>query len=151
MSSRNKQTGGDTIIIDAEGAVLGRLASKVAQLLKEGHRVYVVNVEKAVVSGDKRRVIEGYKIWLSIKTLRNPEKSSPRRPRNPVSIFRYTVRGMLPKTFSSGRMRLSMLKAYVGVPKEFEGREMFRAPAPKVKKVVSVAEIAEALGWRGGG
>lgn len=138
------------VIIDAEGAILGRLASSIAQLLKEGYRVYVVNAEKAVVSGDKRRVIEGYKIWLSIRTLRNPDKSSPRRPRNPVSIVKYTVRGMLPKTFNKGRARLSELKVFVGVPKELDGKQMIKIPSPGVKRVVSVAEIAKALGWRGG-
>lgn len=72
------------IIIDAEGAILGRLASKVAQFLKEGYEVYVVNAEKAVVSGEKQRVIEGYKIWLSLRTLRNPEKSLLRGLGNPI-------------------------------------------------------------------
>jgi len=78
MSAEDAEVGKE-IIIDAEGAILGRLASKVAQLLKEGYKVYVVNAEKAVVSGEKQRVIEGYKIWLSLRTLRNPEKSSPKR------------------------------------------------------------------------
>jgi large subunit ribosomal protein L13 len=137
------------IIIDAEGAILGRLASKVAQLLKEGYKVYVVNAEKAVVSGEKQRVIEGYKIWLSLRTLRNPEKSSPKRPRNPVSIVKYTVRGMLPKSFNKGRARLSKLKVFVGVPKELEGKEMVKLITRKSRRVVTVAEIAAALGWRG--
>lgn len=137
------------IIIDAEGAILGRLASKIAQLLKEGYEVYVVNAEKAVVSGEKQRVIEGYKIWLSLRTLRNPEKSSPKRPRNPVSIVKYTVRGMLPKSFSKGRTRLSKLRVFVGVPKELEGKEVVKLATRRSRKVVTVAEIATALGWRG--
>ncbi|MEM0037730.1 MAG: 50S ribosomal protein L13 [Zestosphaera sp.] len=148
MTAQNEEIE-NVVIIDAEGAILGRLASSIAQLLKEGYRVYVVNAEKAVVSGDKRRVIEGYKVWLSIKTLRNPGKSSPRRPKNPVSIVKYTVRGMLPKTFNKGRSRLSRLKVFVGVPKEFEGRKMIKIPSSGIKRVVSVSEIAEALGWRG--
>lgn len=137
------------IIIDADGAILGRLASRIAQLLKEGYEVYVVNAEKAVVSGEKQRVIEGYKIWLSLRTLRNPEKSSPKRPRNPVSIVKYTVRGMLPKNFSKGRVRLSKLKVFVGVPKELEGKEMVKLPTRRSRRVVTVAEIAKTLGWRG--
>ncbi len=137
------------IIIDAEGAILGRLASKIAQLLKEGYEVYVINAEKAVVSGEKQRVIEGYKIWLSLRTLRNPEKSSPRRPRNPVSIVKYTVRGMLPKSFNKGRARLSKLRVFVGVPKELEDKEVVKLATRKSRKVVTVAEIATALGWRG--
>ncbi|MEO3994091.1 MAG: 50S ribosomal protein L13 [Desulfurococcaceae archaeon TW002] len=148
MSSQNTEARKE-IIIDAEGAILGRLASKIAQLLKEGYDVYVVNAEKAVVSGEKRRVIEGYKIWLSLRTLRNPEKSSPKRPRNPISIVKYTVRGMLPKSFNKGRARLSKLKVFVGVPKELESKEMIRLVTRRSRKVVTVAEIATALGWRG--
>ncbi|MEM4985597.1 MAG: uL13 family ribosomal protein, partial [Sulfolobales archaeon] len=36
------------ILIDAEGLILGRLASVVAKFLKYGYRVHVVNAEKAV-------------------------------------------------------------------------------------------------------
>lgn len=149
MSSESSEVKKE-IIIDAEGAILGRLASMIAQLLKEGYNVYVVNAEKAVVSGEKQRVIEGYKIWLSLRTLRNPEKSSPKRPRNPVSIVKYTVRGMLPKTFNKGRARLSRLKVFIGVPKELEGKEVVRLVTRRSREVVTVAEIAAALGWRGG-
>lgn len=149
MSSQDTEARRE-IIIDAEGAILGRLASKIVQFLKEGYEVYVVNAEKAVVSGEKQRVIEGYKIWLSLRTLRNPEKSSPKRPRNPISIIKYTVRGMLPKSFSKGRAKLSKLKVFVGVPKELESKEKVKLVTRKSRRVVTVAEIATALGWRGG-
>ncbi|MGC8975342.1 MAG: 50S ribosomal protein L13 [Thermoprotei archaeon] len=149
MSSQDTEVRRE-IIIDADGAILGRLASKIVQFLKEGYEVYVVNAEKAVVSGEKQRVIEGYKIWLSLRTLRNPEKSSPKRPRNPISIIKYTVRGMLPKSFSKGRTKLSKLKVFVGVPKELEGKEKIKLVTRKSRRVVTVAEIAAALGWRGG-
>jgi len=152
MSSEPQVAGKESVIvIDAEGSVLGRLATYVARMLKEGYKVYVVNVEKAVISGDKNRVIEGYKVWLKIKTLRNPERS-PKRPRNPVAIFKYAVRGMLPKDFTKGRARLKNLKVYVGIPKELEGRDMVRlvsASSSKLKgEFITVAEVAKALGWR---
>ena len=37
-------------VVDAEGAILGRLASKVAKRLLSGEIVDVVNVEKIVIS-----------------------------------------------------------------------------------------------------
>jgi len=41
-------------VIDAKGLILGRLASKVAkQLLLEDKKIYVVNAEKAVISGSR--------------------------------------------------------------------------------------------------
>ena len=38
-------------VVDAEGAILGRLASKVAKRLLTGETVDIVNVEKIVISG----------------------------------------------------------------------------------------------------
>ncbi len=145
---------GRTLIIDAEGAVLGRLATYVSKLLQEGYRVYVVNIEKAVVSGEKRMVIEGYRVWLRIKTLRNPQKRSPKRPRNPISIFKRTVKGMLPKNFLKGREALTHLKAYIGVPEELAGKKMIRVADADFRRrlkgeYVTLAEIARAMGWKG--
>ncbi len=152
MSSESQVAGKEgIIIIDATGSILGRLATYVAKMLKEGYKVYVVNVEKAVISGEKNRVIEGYKVWLKIKTLRNPERS-PKRPRNPIAIFKYAVRGMLPKDFTKGRLKLKNLKVYIGVPKELEGKTMVKlvpASSSKLKgKFITVAEVAKALGWK---
>ncbi len=142
-----------TVVIDAEGAVLGRLATYVAKLLQEGYRVYVVNIEKAILSGEKKRVIEGYKVWLRIRTLRNPQRHSPKRPRSPVSIFKKAVKGMLPKNFLKGREALTRLKAYVGVPRELSGKTFIKisdADASKLgREYITLAEVAKAMGWKG--
>jgi len=44
------------IVVDATGQVMGRLASIIAKLLLLGYKVHVVNVEKAVLSGDPHMV-----------------------------------------------------------------------------------------------
>lgn len=142
-----------TIIVDAEGAVLGRLCTHIAKALQEGFKVYVINAEKAVVSGDKKMVIEGYRVWLRIKTLRNPQKRSPKRPRSPQSIIKRTVKGMLPKNFQKGIDALRNLKVYVGVPKEFQGKEVVKLSSADASRLgreyVTLAEVARALGWKG--
>jgi len=142
-----------TIIIDAEGAVLGRLATHVAKALQEGFKVYVVNIEKSVLSGKKNMVIEGYRVWLRIKTLRNPQKRSPKRPRSPEALFKRAVKGMLPKNFLKGREALTNLKVYVGVPKELRGKEFIKVPDADASRLgreyVTLAEVARAMGWKG--
>ena len=45
-----------TIIVDATNQILGRLSSIVAKKLLEGYKVIIVNAEKAVVSGEPKRV-----------------------------------------------------------------------------------------------
>jgi large subunit ribosomal protein L13 len=42
-----------TYVINAEGYRLGRLASKVAKLLLQGHSVKIYNAEKAVITGPR--------------------------------------------------------------------------------------------------
>jgi large subunit ribosomal protein L13 len=152
MSSGSQKLG-RTLVIDAEGAVLGRLATYIAKALQEGFKVYVVNAEKSVVSGERLRVIEGYKVWLRIKTLRNPQKRSPKRPRSPESIIKKTVKGMLPKNFLKGYDALTRLKVYVGIPNELKGKKAIKlsiADSARLgREYVTLAEIARSLGWKG--
>ena len=68
--SSNKETANKKwLLVDAEGETLGRLASKVAYLIRGKHKpnftphadcganVIVINAEKIVLSGDKMKVI----------------------------------------------------------------------------------------------
>ncbi|MEM1677836.1 MAG: 50S ribosomal protein L13 [Ignisphaera sp.] len=141
------------IVIDAENALLGRLASNVAKLLLMGFKVHVINIEKALVSGDRKMIIESYKLLLNVRTHRNPYRHSMKRPRNPIAIFKSSVKRMLPKHNWRGVTILKNVKAYIGTPKEFDGRERIKiadidAENLKRRTVVRVSEIAEALGWR---
>jgi large subunit ribosomal protein L13 len=141
------------LYVDASGQILGRLASIVAKKLLEGYNVYVFNVEKAVLSGERLRVIEGYKLLLKVKTHLNPEKSGIRRPRSPVNIFKRAVRGMLPMDKPRGRMAYKRLRVFIGVPPEFAGVQLIQFPEAAVTrlkgKYITVAEVAKALGWKG--
>ncbi|MCS7098881.1 MAG: 50S ribosomal protein L13 [Sulfolobales archaeon] len=146
---------GREVLINAEGLVLGRLASIVAKLLIYGYRVYIVNAERAVVSGDPQMVKESYALWFEIKTLRNPEKWSPHRPRNPVSIVKYAVRGMLPKHPFKKILLLKRLKVYVGYPDELKKAKLRTIDVSAIcsrklgHKYVTLGEVAKYLGWRG--
>jgi len=140
------------LVIDAEGAVLGRLATIVAKSLLDGYKVYIVNAEKAIVSGNPQMVIESYKIWLEIKTLRNPYKWSPRRPRNPVAIVKKAVKGMLPKDSWRGVEAFKNLKVYIGFPEELKKYNVVKVDYTSSrlsKGFITVGEIAKMLGWKG--
>ncbi|MEM1610216.1 MAG: 50S ribosomal protein L13 [Sulfolobales archaeon] len=141
------------VVIDAQNTILGRMCTIIAKLLLEGYRVYVVNAEKAVVSGERSRVIEGYKLFLEVRTHRNPYKRGIRRPRTPINIIKRTVRGMLPKENTKGFEALRRLKVYVGVPEELSRLPRIRILDADVSrlagKYVYLADIARELGWRG--
>ncbi len=141
------------LYIDASEQILGRLASIVAKKLLEGYRIHVVNVEKIVISGDKKRVVDGYKLLFEVKTHYNPYKQGIRRPRSPHNIFKRTVRGMLPIDKPRGREAYKRLKAYIGVPPEFRNKEFIRfreADVGRLKnRYVYLGELARELGWKG--
>lgn len=111
-------------IVDARGAVLGRLASEVAQILRGKHKtnftphldmgdcVIVINAEKIEVTGNKEKDKKyfshtGYPGGgkeISLEGLRQSK---------PEEIIKKAVKGMLPHN-KLGRSILSHLKIYVG-------------------------------------
>jgi len=144
---------GKVLYIDGANQILGRLASIVAKKLLEGYTVFVVNAEKIVVSGDKQRVINGYKLLLKVTTHYNPYKSGIRRPRAPHNIFKRTVRGMLPMDKPRGRDAYKRLRVYIGVPKELKNKSFIRFDEADVSRLkgdyMYLGDLAKELGWRG--
>jgi len=142
-----------TVVVDAEGQVLGRVASRVAKLLLQGYKVVIVNAEKAVLSGNPRMVLEGYLNVFKVQNFRNLEKQGVRRERSPVRIVKSAVRGMLPIKKPKGRKALKALRVYVGVPDEFKSAEKIKFPDADASKLlcryVTVGEVASQLGWKG--
>ena len=111
-------------IVDAEGETLGRLASKIAPILRGKHKptfapnldvgdfVIVINCEKIVVTGNKMDEKmyyrhSGYPGGLTETVLRDNLRRFPDRP------LKEAVKGMLPKN-ALGRQTLSKLKIYAG-------------------------------------
>ncbi len=139
-------------IINAEGLILGRLASKVAKMLLEGEEVVIVNAEKAIITGNREDIFAKYKQRTELRTRTNPRRG-PFYPKRSDEIVRRTIRGMLPWKTDRGRKAFKRLRVYVGVPKEFEGKEletiseahMSRLATPKY---VTVGEVAKFLGGK---
>jgi LSU ribosomal protein L13P len=102
-------------IINAEDLILGRLASMVAKRALDGEEIALVNVEKVVISGTRKRVTGAY----LQKRQRGSKEGGPFFPRRPDAIMKRTIRGMLPYKRSSGRDALQRVRAYVGIPKQF--------------------------------
>ena len=144
---------GKTLYVDATNQILGRLASIIAKKLLEGYTVHVVNAEKAVISGERRRVISGYKLLFEVTTHYNPYKSGIRRPRAPHNILKRTVRGMLPMDKPRGRKAYKRLKVYIGVPRELRNKEFIRFEEADISRLkndyIYLGELARELGWKG--
>lgn len=114
----------DWYVVDAQGQTLGRLASRIAPILKGKHKpiytphldcgdfVIVVNAEKLHVTGRKLDQEfyyhhSGYPGGLAVISLRDQLARHPKR------VLEAAVIGMLPKN-RLGRRMIKKLKVYAG-------------------------------------
>ncbi len=114
----------DWYVVDAEGETLGRLASRIAPILKGKHKpiytphldcgdfVVIVNAEKVRVTGRKLdqkfyHRHSGYPGGLTSISLRSQLDKHPER------VLIAAIRGMLPKN-KLGRRMIKKLKVYAG-------------------------------------
>ena len=132
------------ILIDAEGVVLGRLASIIAMRLRGKHKatftphmdmgdhVIIVNADKVVLTGSKltQKVAyrhSGYPGGLTGVTYDKLMED------NPVRAVEKAVRGMLPKN-TLGRDQMAKLKVYTG------GEHPHQAQMPKPYSLDQIAQ-----------
>jgi large subunit ribosomal protein L13 len=137
-------------LINAEGLILGRMASKVAKKLLNGEEVIIVNAEKSVLSGKKKSKVAEAKEFLEVGApMRGPFHS-----RRPDRILRKTIRGMLPFKQPKGKNAYKKLKVFMGVPDELRDQKMdtfTEAQAAKLKGPnFTLAELAREVGWNQG-
>jgi len=120
-------------VIDADGAVLGRLAVQVADILRgknkpvytahldAGDFVIVVNAEKVRLTGKK----ETDKEYMSYSGWKGGEKYSSVeqvRARHPELLIEHAVKGMIPKN-RLGRQLLTKLKVFKGPKHPHEAQQ----------------------------
>jgi len=131
-------------IIDAEGAILGRMCTNVAKRLLDGEQIAIVNSEKAIITGKKSAIKKRYKQKRDVGTYRK----GPFFPRMPDRLVKRSVRGMIPYQTPHGRTAYKKLKCYIGVPKEFEGKSFEKIDDAKKQPVeyMTVDELSKLLG-----
>ena len=133
-------------VIDADGKVLGRVATTAARLLQGKHKatytpfidtgdhVVIVNAGAVKLTGRKEeqklyRYHSGYEGGV------REERAKDVRAKQPARIVEEAVRGMLPKT-KMGEAMWRKLKVYAG------SDHPHAAQQPKPKKVTSRSEVA---------
>jgi large subunit ribosomal protein L13 len=139
MKTYNAKTGEierDWYVVDAEGQILGRLATQIADRLRgkgkpqytphidSGDFVVVVNADKIAVTGNKLEDKmyyrhSGYPGGLKTRPLREQLE------RRPTEVLRKAVKGMLPRN-RLARQQITKLKIYAGPEHPHEAQ----APKP---------------------
>jgi len=142
-------SGHGNTVIDADGLILGRMASVVAKRLLEGERIDIVNAENIVVSGRRLQIIKKRKTFLEVG---GRQDKGPFHYRKPNAIVRKTIRGMLPRRKPRGRDAFGRLKVYIGVPRQLRDSEMESIADAHLKRLrgryITMGEIAKNIGWK---
>ncbi len=111
-------------VVDAEGQIVGRLAARVAKVLRgkntplytphlvPNRHVIIVNAEKAVFSSDKVKT-KKYQWHTDYRTGLKTELAEHLLQRKPEEVLRRAIRGMVPKN-RLGRTLMRYLRIYKG-------------------------------------
>ena len=138
-SAKNSDNPQKWYVVDANGAVLGRLASQVAHRLRGKHNpkftphvdtgdwVIVINAEKIVLTGRKMDQKMYYRHSGYIGGLKQMS-AKELLEKKPEELVRSAVKGMLPKN-KIGRRLFKKLKVYAGNAHPHEAQQ------PEVIKV----------------
>ncbi len=133
VSAKKETVQHDWILIDAENEVVGRLASKVATVLRGKHKpCYTPHVD----CGDHVIIINADKVRLTGKKMTDKEYvrhtgypggqrfATPREllRRKPIAIIEHAVKGMLPKT-KLGSELYRKLHVYAGTEHKHEAQK----------------------------
>ena len=132
--SANKATvNKEWVLVDAEGETLGRLASKVAKILRGkyktnftphvdcGDNVIVINAEKIKLSGNKLEE-KTYLRYTGYPGGQRSTTASEMMNKHPERLIEKSVKGMLPKN-KLGADLFRNLKVYAGPTHEHEAQK----------------------------
>jgi len=133
LSANSETADKQWVVVDAEGQTLGRLASKVAKLIRGKHKanftphvdcgdnVIVINAEKVALSGTKLDTKE-YIRYTGYPGGQRTLLAKEIMAKHPERLVEKAVKGMLPKN-SLGRTLYTNLKVYVGSEHKHEAQK----------------------------
>ena len=131
------------IIIDAEGAILGRLCTYIAKEALQGNEMIILNSEKTIITGNKQNIIEKYQI---MRGLGGRAQKGPLYPKKSSMLLKRAIRGMLPShRVGIGREAFKRIICYDGIPREFEKEKTIKIKVTKPEKFMELKELSERL------
>ncbi|MDD4250716.1 MAG: 50S ribosomal protein L13 [Candidatus ainarchaeum sp.] len=136
------------MIINAEGLIAGRLASKVAKKIIENETITIVNAQKAIMVGTKTSIMPKFQQRVDAAVKSNPH-FGPKYDRIPSKMLRRMVKGMLPKRKKTAERLIKQLTVYNLNPKNLDlttSEIIKEAKFNDKHDYMSLKEIAEALG-----
>ena len=132
------------IVIDANGAIVGRLGSYAAKELLIGNSVIIINSEEAIISGNRKDIVDRIIKW---RKKGGSSQRGPKVSKLPDLLLKRMIRGMLPWDRPKGRAAWKRLRCYIktGDLKESDLKNVLKLKNDKPIKFISLKEIANLL------
>lgn len=136
-------------VVDASDSILGRLASVAAKKALQGEEVFVVNCEKAVITGRKKDILAKH---MQRFELGQPTQG-PFFPKRPDMFVRRVIRGMVPRKKARGRAAFKNVKCFIGVPEGLGTQKFEKVAEADIRKAstikfITVGELCRLIGGR---
>ena len=138
------------MIINAEGLVAGRLASKVAKMAINGEAVTIINAEKVILVGSKTAVMPKFQQRVEAAVKSNPHYG-PKYDRLPSKMLRRMIKGMLPNKSRTNERMIKLVTVYNTVPASIDIKNSETIEEIKCNErneYMYLGDVAKALGGK---
>ena len=135
------------MIIDAKDLIVGRLGTVVAKKALLGESIDIVNTEEAVMTGNKKEILERY----HHKRERGQPRWGPFILRQEDRFVKRIIRGMLPYKQEKGDSAFKRIKCHIGVPEDLKEKKVETIKEAHIGKVpnlkyIKIKDICKELG-----
>ena len=139
IAKEKKESQREKIVVDVSGAILGRVASFIAKQAMLGKKVIVVNCDNALVSGQRRMVINEYH---KARVRGGTSLNGPHFPKHSERLFKRTVRGMLSYTQQRGLDALKRVICHSNTPAEYVASKKITMKSDTKSKTMALKDLA---------
>ena len=130
------------IIIDGQGAVLGRVSNFIAKKALQGNSIIVLNTEKIIIIGKPKNILEKY---LEKLRLGHGAQKGPIILRKASEIVRRAIRGMIGRQKTKGREAFRRIKCYEGVPKKYSTSEKIKFEKKEALNFITIEKLSKII------
>ncbi len=130
------------IVIDADNAILGRLAAFAAKQALNGNHIVIVNSEKAIIIGGEKDILAKYK---KRRARGKGSLKGPYFPSKPAAILKRVIRGMLPYKKAHGKEAFKRTRCYEGLPTKYKDAKKIISKREKPFKFITLEKLCKLL------
>jgi len=133
----------ENIFVDAQGTPIGRVGSYVAKQALQGAKVFILNSEKAIITGNKENTIVK---WKERRAKGGSALKGPFHSKDSEKILKRAIRGMLPNyRLGRGRDAWKRIKCYIGIPAEYKEEKLVQLKTKTSAKHIGLEELKRKL------